>query len=194
MRVLLLLPLMLLPACSLRVGGSEGLDKVADDLRAENATLRSELEKTRLQLSELTSQLAARPGAARLPALAGISIDGLSGPSRDTREFNVSVATFDGSRRFVPFVGSLKVEILPGESAAEDENGASQAAPLAQRKIESQALAEAYRSSFMGTHYRVDVPLPESARGAKALRIRATAADASTGREFTTEWIWQPAQ
>lgn len=184
MRVLLLLPLLLLPACSLRVGGSEGLDKVADDLRAENAALRDELEQTKLQVSALQSQLAARPGVASLPALAGIAIDSLSGPSRDKAEFNVSISTMDGSRRFVPFSGALKVEILAAD--AQD-----QAAPLAERSLEGQAVADAYRSSFMGTHYRVDVPLPESIRSAKALRVRATATDASTGRDFTADWIWQ---
>lgn len=177
-----LLPLLVLPACSLRVGGSQGLDKVADDLRAENVALREELENAKLQVSELKSQLAASAGgASALPGLAVVEIDGLSGPSRDGSEFNVSIETLDGSRRFVPIAGSIVVQLFASADAG---------VPIAERGVEGRTLADAYRSSFMGTHYRVDIPLPESARGATEMLIRAKVTDAASAREFVAEWMW----
>jgi hypothetical protein len=192
---------------SITVGGSKGVSTVNDELRRKVASLETENARLIAQRDELTAKLAeserSRTSAlpedvlAAIPRCAGVEIGSLSGPMPEANGqmpgFVAYIEPFDGRRRFVQIVGTLRVEavLLPPQTS---ENPASQAAApeprvLARATLTPAQLREAYRSGLTGTHYTVDLPItgpagPASAidlRGASVL-FRATFEDALTGR------------
>lgn len=166
--------LLLLAGCNLRIGGSEGLDKVADDLRAQNHSLRDELAAAEAERDELRAKLAALSRdtaevAEATPRIAGIELDSLSGLSPDGKSFLFYVRPYDGRRRFLQAVGELTLTV--------EREGSPIAGPLV---LSPAQLRDAYRSGFTGTHYSAELPAP--AHGlAGELTLRAALNDAATG-------------
>lgn len=143
---------LVLAGCSARIGGSKGLDEVADDLRAENSELREKLRLAEADRAELRVKLADRAGtpqaaeiADATPRLAGIEIDSLSGQDR-AGGWSIYVTPFDGRRRFLQPVGTLEVRVKSADGHT-----------LATRTLSPLELREAYRSSFTGTHYEIEL-------------------------------------
>ncbi|MDX2149027.1 MAG: hypothetical protein SFZ23_16055 [Planctomycetota bacterium] len=170
-----------LAGCSARIGGSEGLDKVADELRAENAALKAREREQTLQIEELRTKLAEATrsqGAERLqaPALAALEIDSLSGSNlrenSDATSVVAYVRTLDGRGRFLPASGTMLIRVL-------DAGGGD----VASASFDPEAVRNAYRSSFAGTHYTFEVDLPAGA-AARAATLDVRLTDGVSGREF----------
>lgn len=179
MRCLASLLLLLLAGCNLRIGGSVGLDKVADDLRAENHGLRDQLAATGAERDELKAKLAAlgrdtAEVAEATPRVAGIELDPLSGLSPDGKSFLFYVRPYDGRRRFLQAVGELTVTV--------ERDGSPLAGPLV---LSPSQLRDAYRSGLTGVHYTAELPAP-GPRAVGVVTLRAALADAATGLTHST--------
>ncbi len=188
--------------------GPKNFDNENDSLRRELQATRDQLERSKAEAGELRAKLSelqrARDAATgpaadvldALPRCAGIRIgsrsglvtrnaDGKSATAADVPATGVEVLIepFDGRQRFVQVAGRLTVDatLLPPTASA--------AAPrvLGTVTLTPGELREAYRSSFMGTHYVVTVPIasPGLPRGSEgSLVLRATLDDAVTGSRF----------
>lgn len=182
----------LLAGCRSSVKGSE-----ADALRAELETARRAIASLTAQRDEALAKIAeadrvrlstgdlAADAAAALPRVASISIDRLSGLTDsnpdDTRPFDaieVYLRPLDGRGRFVQIVGTitLRADLVPADSAAPSAIASITLAPAEVR--------DAYRSTFLSTHYTLRLPLPpeqEFPPGA-GLAFTAEFLDALTGQ------------
>lgn len=150
----------------------------ADQLRQDLDTARTELARAVAQRDEARAKLAeadrvrlagsgdlATDAVLALPRCAGIELDRLSGPADaqplDDRLYDsvdVFVRPFDGERRFVQIVGALnlRADWLPEPGAS----GGDEPRTLATKTFGPAELRDAYRSSFMGTHYSFRLALP----------------------------------
>lgn len=197
--LLFTLSLLILPACSVRLGGSKSLDKTLADLRTENKQLREELAKTQGQVKELvardadstrlkqTMQAQSSPFtpeelALALPRVVTLAFAGSAGIDRrnpDNLRLVMDVETLDGRNRFVQVVGRLRVtatQVTPEATR-----------PLADLTLQPLELREAFRSGILGTCYAVEVPLPVDVLATKS-KIRVQAALLlPTGEMLTTE-------
>jgi hypothetical protein len=188
--------------CGLRYGGSSQ-DKVLADLRGQNAELRERVAGLERERDELVVKLGAGAAgvsssparasadaalaaqvAAAMPAVVGVEIDGISGPSpRDPQKVVVYVLPRDGRGRFTQVVGSLGVRVLVREGESEHEVGRAELSPV--------QLRDAYRSGFAGTNYMIEVDAGEAKPGA-TLVMRAELVDLLTGKrhEAVREREW----
>lgn len=194
-----------LAGCSARGTWTEADELREKLLRSETelASARAERDEARAKLAEIervrlsgSGDLAADAVAA-LPRCAGIEIDSRSGLSRDHRSIEVWVRPFDGQRRFLQVVGTmrLRADYLPAPS----ENSA--AAPSEPRRLASAEFGpaqvrDAYRSSFMGTHYAYVIPLEAPAdAGPGAIALSAEWLDALSGQVHkASSLVSMPAQ
>lgn len=191
--------LMMLGGCSAsgRIGGSTSEDEVIEELRKENAQLEAEVtslqEKIDLRLAEIEAlkakdgRTAASPqGDADLPRLAVIRFDRYSG-AIDTNDDGVDdtlrmwVLTFDQHERFLPTTGKAVLQAV----AIRAEQDAK---VVADNTWDAATFDKTYRSGFMGTHYRLDLPLPADLDPSlDALTVKLTFTDAATGVTLTRE-------
>ena len=195
---------LILPACS---SGPKDFDNDNDALRrereallAENERLRADLSETRAKLDELarTNRLAgdAEPEevARSVPRVAGFSFGRLTGPEDLDDDGAVEVVTvylrpFDGRQRFVQAVGwlTLRADLLPEPDPA-SPNVARDPELLGTITLTPSEMREAYRSSPLGTHYTIDIPIvggPRSVEGTVVLL--ASFRDAQTGRRHRAQ-------
>jgi hypothetical protein len=203
-RILLLISLALcLQGCT-----AKGTYTEADELREKIIALEKDLSKASAERDEARAKLAEAErvrlaGSADLPAdvlaalprCAGIALDGLTGLSRDAKAVDVYIKPFDGRQRFVQIVGTLTVraDLIPPATA---ENGAQRApgakpgnsppsAPplsLGTVTLTPTDLREAYRSSPLGTHYTVRVPVSAAVPPGATLAVTAEFLDALSGQ------------
>lgn len=163
-----------------------------EEARRELASVRAERDEALATLAEAERVRLATGGelsaevAAALPRCAGVEIDRLSGPTPAFDAVEVYVRPFDGRRRFVQVVGRLRVRADAVPSA-----GSESAMPprmLGQAELGPGELREAYRSSVMGTHYAVRVPVEAGAwptEGSVAVSVELL--DALSGRVHRAE-------
>lgn len=179
-----------------------------DRLRAENLDLRNQVDALSAQQRELAAKLSeanqARQAALdpqvldALPRVASIEIDSLSGflpgdVAKPAKSVGIYLVPRDGRRRFVPAVGTLTVEVRHMPALSAGESGRPEQEFTLHADLTPTQLRDAYRSGITGTHYAVELPLPQAlpARDATLL-LRATFADAITGQTYTCERIVKP--
>jgi outer membrane murein-binding lipoprotein Lpp len=152
------------------------LEAEVESLTARNRELETALAETRAAAGDRTIPPDVQ---AAIPYVAVVEIDRKS-YARDTDgdgrvdELVVYVKPLDGRRRFVQMAGSLTVTATVIVPDAEP-------VILARAELDPAQLRDAYRSSFMGTHYRVVLPLPADVpEGPVAISV--TYEDGRTGR------------
>lgn len=181
---------LILPACgNLRYGGSKSQDDALNALRAENHALKDQLAAKDKRIAELTSAAAtvntttAADVLAATPRPATLIVDSFSGVYVEKGD---AVARFyiqprDGRDNPMQVTGSMHVEVLVTDATGK-------ASPLAERTLAPSALRDAYRDSFIGTYYRVDVPVGSAAiKAGAAYTLRATFTDATSTLTLTAE-------
>ncbi len=149
--------------------------------RDELAAKLAEIERVRLTGGEVSAEV-----LAAMPRCAAISIGALSGlvdadnsPGFDA--VDVTVVPTDGRQRFVQVAGRLtaRADLTPPPSSGGDAGGVA----LATASLTPADLREAYRSSFMGTHYAVRMPISQPNRPLEGtLVISIEFLDGLTGR------------
>jgi hypothetical protein len=153
------------------------LEEKVDALERRNRELEAELARIADEPGSLPAEI-----RANIPNLVEISIDRLShalDTDNDGRAdlLRVYVEAADGRGRFIQLVGSVSVHaaVLP----AEDES-----ITIGQRTFPADAVRDAYRSSFMGTHYTFELPidLPEAIADAASASLQIGHVDGRTGR------------
>jgi hypothetical protein len=157
-------------------------------LRAESERLRNENAELRAKLSEATRvrDAATGPGAdvvAAMPRCAGIEVGSRSGWAPDGGGVEALIETFDARKRFVQVAGTLTVDVTRLPAAGAD--GGGKAETLGTVRLGPGELREAYRSSFMGTHYVAVVPVVAGSKGgAGTVVLRAVLQDGVTGATY----------
>lgn len=173
-------------------GGAKRASLANDRLRAKNMQLTDEVRRLTLHNEELAARLEEATSEPRplpdeyrshVPRVAALSIDSRShvrdddGDGRPDRLI-VYVAPRDGLDRFVQIVGRLTVQaaVLPDDVDA---------ITLGRITLGPVEVRQAYRSSLMGTHYAVEVPLaPAADLDAVECIVQVEFVDAFDGREF----------
>lgn len=166
-----------------------------DRLRAEVMELKSANDRLEGRVEELDAELARRSEApdslpaairANTPHVTALDLSRLShvqdgdGDGRPDR-LVLYVQPADSLGRFVQIVGTLTAHaaILPADGEART---------VGRLTLEPAALREAYRSSFTGTHYTIEVPIDAGTIGdASELTARVIFTDGPTGRELTAD-------
>lgn len=203
------LPLILILGVASALAGcrAKGAWSESDDLRVQLAeaegrvaALTLERDEARAKLLEAervrmsTGDLSAEAAAA-LPRVAAIEIDRLSGLTdsdpADTRPFDaieVYLKPTDGRERFVQIVGSVSVraDLIPRAGSASGEPPVT----ISSATLDPAHLREAYRSTFLSTHYTLrmlldDATTPNMGSGNIALSVEFL--DALTGRVHRAE-------
>lgn len=167
------------------IGGSSTVSAQNDELRRKVAEQQRQIESLAAARDELGAKLEAKvrdlgadpEAVAATPAVSLLEVDSLSTllPLEVTSPISgvrVHVRTLDGRQRFTQAVGTMTVELT-------DAAGAT----LASRRVGPLALRDAYRSSVTGTHYTIEAPVANAARGA-TLTLRVRFEDALTGRRL----------
>lgn len=217
-----------------RAGGSKSVEQANDDLRRENLELKKQVETLSGERDELRVKLAdearvreaaltggaaelglSAEALAALPRCIGIEIDGLSGAvpaegNGPVKGVVVYIRPFDGKKRFVQAVGTMRVEAfaLPAgvrarsEDAAAGLNGAgsqpagygagrSEHEPrlIAGRTLSALEVREAYRAGFMGTWYVVELPVTGAVERYGTVVLRVEFADALSGKVWKAERV-----
>ena len=188
--------LALLALACLALGGCGGAKRASaenDRLRAEALDLRDRIALLEKRNAELEAQLlradagpeaAADEYLAHVPRVAEISIDRLS-HARDDDGDGVAdalvlyVRPADGLGRFLQVVGqvSAQVAVLPVEGDA---------VTIGRVTLGPGDVREAYRSSALGTHYTVTVPItPPADAGTGGCIAQVEFTDAFDGRVLT---------
>jgi hypothetical protein len=175
----------LAPGCGPRDFANEN-----DRLRAKVLELEDRIDTLERRNAELNAELrvaSAAPGSlpeevrSSIPHIADIAIGRLSHADDDDGDgmperVVLYISAEDGRGRFVQMVGelSLNVSILPPDSDA---------VTIGRIQLAPDELRDAYRSSFAGTHYTVEVPItiPEVVAGARTCDVRVIFDDALTG-------------
>lgn len=155
-----------------RLGGSVSTETALNQLRAENAELKTKVAKAEGEAAELRSKLEVRNETTlprTLPVCVGIEIGGLSSWSKDREHFELLVQTLDGRGRFVPVAAEITVT--------------SEGSPFVPVKLGADAVREAYRSGVMGTYYLVRVPRIQVG---KVMKVELV--DEVTGKKHEAEW------
>lgn len=166
-----------------------------DRLRAERMSLEHERDQLGRRVNELEAELAResqRPDSlpevirANTPHITTLDLSRLchaqdgDGDGRPDR-LVLYVHSADSLGRFVQIVGTLTAHaaILPAQTEART---------VGRVMLDPASLRAAYRSSFTGTHYTVELPInPNELGGARELTVRITFTDGLTGRELTAE-------
>lgn len=170
----------------------------ADELRSQLDAANSRLAAVTAERDEARAKLAeaervrlggadlARDAAESLPRCAGVEIDRLTGLDRTGAYVDIYLKPFDGRRRFIQIVGSVNVRIdsLPPAASPPD-------APrtLASAVFGPADLREAYRSSMMGTHYTLRLPLAQQPGKGERLAVTVEFLDALTGAIHRAERV-----
>ena len=173
---LLLVGLMLTPACSVRVGGDgQSVQQHNDELRRDNQQLRQQIDQTqdrvaRLQQELQTYRLRAQqdPGGQKpempdavIPVLTGLDFARYTGPvdtDRDGRldTLRLYLRPTDQKNRFRVVAGQVNVQLT--RLAPEEPPQV-----LLERTFSPSQLDQAYRTGFTGDYYHLDLTLdPET--------------------------------
>lgn len=178
--------------------GPKNFDNENDSLRREVAALKSDLGRLQAENADLRAQAAqalaalkasGSPGAAVIGAMPRCAVVEISSKTALARtgepRIEVVIETLDARRRFVQVAGDLKIDAtgLP-------EGTAGQPKALGAVALSPEQLREAYRSSFMGTHYAVTLPLSAPVDGTVIVRARLD--DVVTGQRFEATRTLQP--
>jgi len=191
----LLLAAWIVSAVALSGCGQRRFANENDILRARVLELETAVTALEDRITELEAELAARvvapasPSpeiAANTPHVARITIGRLS-HLRDIDEDGTPdtliayVTPTDGRGRFVQLVGHLTVHaaLLPARTDSDT---------IGRRVLSPSEVRAAYRSSMMGTHYTIEVPisLPGDADQFTECDVRATYDDGRTNQRFET--------
>lgn len=194
----------LLCACS---SGPKNFDNDNDALRRERESLLAENDSLRAQNTELRAKLQEIARTARLaegtdpaivaratPRCAGLEYDrytdlvdddGVPGPEA----IDVYLRPFDGRQRFIQVAGwlTIRADLLPEPDPA---NADAAPAPLLLGTVtlDPDEVREAYRSSVLGTHYTLRIPLLEPNRAIEgSVVLVASFRDAQTGRRHRAQ-------
>jgi hypothetical protein len=179
------------------VGASAGC---RSDFRNQNDILRERvmeledevatLERRHRELEAELARIAGAPGSlpaeirSNIPNLAEISIDRLShavDSDDDGRadRLRVYVDAVDGRGRFLQLVGPMSVHaaVLPAEA---------ESTTIGQQTFTPDAVREAYRSGFTGTHYTFELPIerPAAAEAVTSATVRVEHVDGRTGKRY----------
>lgn len=189
---------------------NDALRRRVASLEADNARLSAERNEAVAKLTEMARARAdtdAGEALQALPRVAGIEIDRYSGFNRPLgdasaqrprpEEITVYIRTYDGRQRFVQVAGSLTVEAALLAPVAPRRKGEAPAPAGPATKMALSAtlspseVREAYRSSPLGTHYRVSLPLPTDAPRdlSGSLVLRAEFIDPVGGQTLHAERI-----
>ncbi len=154
------------------------------DTQARETEMRAKYEEMKLAAAGLAEQQALDA----LPRCAGVLIDRFSGPV-DTDDdgaldaVDIYVRPYDGRRRFVQVVGTLTVEVsLLGVTGASETPRL-----LGSAELSAADLREAYRSSPLGTHYTVRLPLDTPIAAPGTLVLRASLLDRVSGLQHADQ-------
>lgn len=180
-----------------RIGGEIPPDQAIHDLRREKAQLIREVEDLERKLELRVAQIDALeqqseaasahdPGGPRedLPMVVAIDFGRYSGPV-DTDDdgqddlIRIFVHTLDQEGRFLPVAGYADVQAVAMEPDRPP-------VVVSRRQINSAALNDAYRSSFMGTHYRIELTLPNEVAG-RQVTVKVSITDARSGATVSGE-------
>jgi hypothetical protein len=192
--VLLLLLLTLSGAgCVARLGGKPN---AADQVRRENLQLKKLVEDLKRNLELRTGELASlrqqldwgphpMPGA-ESPALAKIAFGRYCGAvdtdgNEGDDQIRVYVHTLDQRGRMLPVAGRATLQAVLIEPGA---------APslIAERRFDPSQWDAAYRSGLAGTHYTLELPLPETLpRGGVEATLKLSFTQADTGAQFSAQ-------
>jgi len=194
----LLASLTVLPGCiSGRIGGSTELDQVIDELRQDNLALRrqvTELEQTladrQAYIEVLNQQLkGSQPvEGAQVPKAVGIEFDRFSGVVDTNGDqaadvLRVYVRPRDQKGRFLPVAGAASVQVVSIRSGQDPLT-------IASANYSAQQWEEAYRSGVTGTHYTLELPLPEKMpKGVRDLTVLVVLTDGATGAELSHQAV-----
>lgn len=178
---------------SATIGGAKGFSTANDELRSRVEALERENRLLTAQRDELAAKLGeeqrvregiiGRDVLDAIPRCAGIEIDSLSGPippdsKAPVTGFVLYVRSYDGQRRPVQAVGTLRVEVLQLDEPARSDS----ARVVASAVVKPAELREAYRSGLGGTHYTIELhALHAAADRTLPLLLRARFEDALTG-------------
>jgi len=180
-----------------RIGGEIPPDQAIHDLRLEKAQLIMEVEDLERKLELRVAQIDALeqqseaasahdPGVPSkdLPMVVAIDFGRYSGPV-DTDDdgqddlIRIFVHTLDQEGRFLPVAGHADVQAVAMEPDRPP-------VVVSRRQINSAALNDAYRSSFMGTHYRIELTLPNEVAG-RQVTVKVSITDARSGATVSGE-------
>jgi len=196
-RALAWLALPTLLAVSLTTGcGPRNFLNENDKLRAERLELQRQLEQLNTQVENLMAEKAAlrqrfetAPAPlpdAEAPTLSRVRFGRYSGPvdddgdGRDDR-VRVYLQTLDQHGRMMPAAGraTLQAVVIPDEKPPY---------VLAQRAFDPPEFEDAFRSGFTGTHYTLELPLPEGVPDdVKQVTVKLTFVEHLTGVELSAE-------
>jgi len=184
-----------------RIGGDMPLDEVIHELRIENLALTRQIKKfeeeTKLhqaQIQVLEQQarrgveVAAGVAPGDLPRVVTIRF-GRYSSALDTNAdgkddlIRLYVRTLDQHGRFLPVAGKADVQVVVIQPDRQPQ-------VIANRCFEPKNLEQAYHSSFMGTHYSLEVSLPkELPTKARYVTVKVTLIDAATGTTLSHEQV-----
>jgi outer membrane murein-binding lipoprotein Lpp len=158
---------MCLSACSI---GPRNFENENDRLRRENLTLKRQVEQLQTEVEAMDAALAAAeqrntngaktlPEDVRRPVPVRIKLGRFSGPVDQNGDgqaelLRLYLQTLDTQDRFVQAIGRLKVSasrLTPGQPAR----------TILTAPVSAAAFDAAYRSSAAGTHYTIELPVPE---------------------------------
>lgn len=202
-RLALLLALLAsLPGCRVMVAGERSVAEENDRLRESNLRLQR-------QVDELTQQVELRRGEAAAlreqlvreddepdPALAGAESPVLSklaigrhsgavdsdGDGRDDL-IRIYLRPLDQRGRLLPVAGRATLRAV-------DLAGEGEPATVAERAYEPAQFDAAWRSGMTGTHYTLELALPETLpAGEHELTVRVALLEARSGARFSTQQV-----
>lgn len=187
-----------LPGCiSGRVGGSTAPDVVIDELRQSNldlqrqiAELNQKLEDRQAQIQTLNQQVQGAQAVAGVdvPRAVAIRFDRYSGgvdTNNDGRDdvLRLYVKPHDQQGRQIPVAGTASVQAVAIVPDKQPEQ-------VAQRSYALQEWEASYRSGITGTHYTLELPLPEKmVEGIKELTVHVTVVDGATGAKLSHQAV-----
>lgn len=163
------------------------------ELAAANARSTEMLAKYE-EMKRATADVTGQQVIDALPRCAGLTIDRFSGwvdadGDGVLDSIDIYVRPYDGRRRFVQVAGTLTVEAAALGAAGSGEPPRT----LGVATLSAADLREAYRSSPLGTHYTVHLPVSAAdAPEPGTLVIRAVLLDAVSGLEHKDERLVEP--
>lgn len=198
--------LAVLSACT--AGGKMSASAANDELRLKIiekdtriTALEGERDELKVKLAEsqrVRESNLPQDALEALPRCTGVEIGTLSGfepadPKVPAKSVVVYLSPRDGRARFVPIVGTLKVQALILPATLDQSVGAKpeeHVLAVVERTLGPAEVRDAYRSGLSGTHYAVEIPLaaPLADRAARVL-FRVEFLDALTGQVQKAEWI-----
>lgn len=180
-----------------RIGGTTPPDQALNELRVENhqlatqvQTLQTDIDRRLAEIQQLKQQTTPRPADpalanAELPRLTTLKLDRYSAALDTDRDggddaVRLYVRTLDQLGRFLPVGGKLSVRLINAH--------AQPPTVIAQTTLDPASLDKAYRSGLTGTHYTVQLPLPQPTPAElRQITVVVELTDAQTGATVTLQ-------